>query len=194
LHQALDSHALGLLDTPNSRYKKSDTWVWAADNGCFNAKTFVGEQAWFEWLTQNQGQRSSCLFASLPDVVGSHDDTLTRSAKWFSPVTDLGYRPAFVIQDGATIESIPWGELGAVFIGGSTEFKLSNQARDIVQYAKSKSLHVHMGRVNSFRRFRYAQSIGVDTVDGTYIAFGPDINAPIVLRWSAQLNSQASLF
>jgi hypothetical protein len=40
-----------------------------------------------------------------------------------------------------------------------------------------------MGRVNSLRRLRYAADIGCDSVDGTYLAFGPDQNLPTLLTW-----------
>lgn len=42
---------------------------------------------------------------------------------------------------------------------------------------------MHMGRVNSERRLRYADAIGCDSADGTYLAFGPDVNLPDVLAW-----------
>ena len=49
--------------------------------------------------------------------------------------------------------------------------------------AKRRGKQVHMGRVNSARRYRYAEAIGCDSADGTYIAFGPDVNLPKVLAW-----------
>jgi hypothetical protein len=51
-----------------------------------------------------------------------------------------------------------------------------------------------MGRVNSFRRLRYAQAIGCDSADGTYIAFGPNQNLPNVLAWLDAINGQSYLF
>jgi hypothetical protein len=41
----------------------------------------------------------------------------------------------------------------------------------------------HMGRVNSNRRLQYAATIGCDSADGTYLAFGPDQNLPRLLWW-----------
>ena len=40
-----------------------------------------------------------------------------------------------------------------------------------------------MGRVNSLRRVRYTEAIGCDTVDGTYLTFGPNMNLPNLLGW-----------
>ena len=47
-----------------------------------------------------------------------------------------------------------------------------------------------MGRVNTFRRISYATLIGVDSADGTCIAFAPDRNTKIVLSWLSDLASQ----
>jgi hypothetical protein len=40
-----------------------------------------------------------------------------------------------------------------------------------------------MGRVNSWKRIKYADTIGCDSVDGTFVAFGPDVNLPKVKAW-----------
>ncbi len=63
--------------------------------------------------------------------------------------------------------SPPWHVFDAVFIGGDTEWKLGPQAQRIVRICKEHGKHGHMGRVNTLRRLRYAESIGVDSVDGT---------------------------
>jgi hypothetical protein len=39
--------------------------------------------------------------------------------------------------------------------------------------------------VNSLRRLRHAAAIGCHSVDGTYLAYGPDRNLPTLLRWLA---------
>ena len=70
-----------------------------------------------------------------------------------------------------------------LFIGGTTTWKLGPAARRLVAEAKARGKHVHMGRVNSQRRYNYARHIGCDSVDGTYLAFGPDVNLPDVLSW-----------
>jgi hypothetical protein len=51
-----------------------------------------------------------------------------------------------------------------------------------------------MGRVNSLTRLRYAEAIGCDSADGTYIVFGPDVNFPKVLGWLRDVNTQHALF
>jgi hypothetical protein len=57
--------------------------------------------------------------------------------------------------------------LGALFIGGSTEWKLGPQAETLIAYAKTRGLWVHMGRVNSQQRIWEGARKGVDSWDGT---------------------------
>ena len=107
-----------------------------------------------------------CLFAAVPDVVGDADATAEMWTEWSPEVIDRGLPAAWVAQDGATDHDIP-EEAAAVFIGGTTNFKLGQGARDIVREASGRGMWVHVGRVNTYRRLRYCQSIGADSVDGS---------------------------
>ena len=118
----------------------------------------------------------------MPDVVASHAGTLERWGRYHSTVTDAGYKPAFVLQDGVVLDEIPWDEMEALFIGGSTEFKLSSTAREATHIAKSERKWVHMGRVNSKKRITIAREWGCDSVDGTYLAFAPDHNTHRLIK------------
>jgi hypothetical protein len=126
------------------------------------------------------------MWATVPDVVGDHAATLARWDQWARPVIDLGFAPAFVAQDGCTVETIP-EDAAAVFLGGSTGWKLGPVAEQI---ARSEVRPVHMGRVNTLRRLRLAADWGCDSVDGTFLAFGPDANLPSLLRWMREVNTQ----
>lgn len=64
-----------------------------------------------------------------------------------------------------------------------TEWKEGAVALRLLQEAQSRGKWVHMGRVNSGRRYDYARYIGCDSADGTYLTFGPDINLPKLLSW-----------
>ena len=103
-----------------------------------------------------------------------------------------GYRPAFVLQDGCTPDEIP-EDAYAVFVGGSDRFKLSAEARVCVDSARDLAMWTHMGRVNSRTRLLTAASWGCDSVDGTYAAFGPDINFPRLLAWTEEANMRQEL-
>lgn len=155
---------------------------WALDNDCFSASW--NSVRWIKGLQRRRGI-PNCLFATVPDVVGDAVKTLELWHKWHKLVEAFGYRPAFVLQDGC--EFIPDG-VRCVFIGGSTDWKLGRKVRELVKEAKEKGMWVHMGRVNSYTRAKYAKSIGCDSVDGTYIAFGPKINLPKLIKWMERVN------
>jgi hypothetical protein len=178
----------GLLDTimtPAQGNRLPDGVTWAADNGCFG-KGFPGEAAWMAWLEKHSEHADRCLFATAPDVVGDAQATLTRSLPHLPAIRALGYPAALVAQDGLEDLDVPWDAFDVLFIGGSTDWKLSPAAAGLVREAKARGKWVHMGRVNSRRRWSYAEYIGCDSVDGTFLAFGPDTNLPRLTNWVTQ--------
>jgi hypothetical protein len=104
----------------------------------------------------------------------------------------LGYRVAFVAQDGWTPETTPWDEFDVLFVGGSTGFKFRG-GRDAVRAAKRHGMWCHMGRVNSLDRLRASIGIGCDSADGTFLKFGPDKNWPRLLRWLEATTNQVEM-
>lgn len=171
---------LGYIDTPAQGNARPAGVRWCADNGRFG-KGWPGYDEWFAWLA---GQRpDGCLFAAAPDVVGDAAATLADSAPWLPRIRALGFPAALVAQDGLENLPIPWDAFDALFIGGTTAWKLGSAARELVAEAKRRGKWVHMGRVNSARRFRYAEATGCDSADGTYLTFGPDTNLPRLLAW-----------
>lgn len=199
---AMQDGTLGYIDTPAQGNVRPAGVRWAADNGCFSDKW--DQELWWAWLLENASDAATCLFAVAPDVVGDADATIERSRPWLAKIRALGYPVAFVAQNGLEVwngalltkgfeSSIAWQEFDVLFIGGDTEWKLGPVARAIVGEAKSRGKWVHMGRVNSERRFEYARAIGCDSVDGTYLTFGPDQNLPKLLAWTRN-NDQPSLF
>lgn len=183
--------ALGVMMTPRSGYRYGGG-TWAADNGCYSSSTYVGDDKWLAWLARMSPHADACLFATAPDVVGDHDATLARSAPFLSEIRRLGYKAAFVLQDGATVDTVPWG-WDAYFVGGTDDFKLGPDARALIAHAKSLGKLTHMGRVNSQSRLRYAQLIGCDSADGTFLAFGYDTNLPRLQSWLRGVNDQLDL-
>jgi len=178
----LDAQRLGYMNTPANCHTMNQ-WIWAADNGCFG-KNYVGDERWFAWLDSfPELVRGLCLFATAPDVVGDAKATLQRSIPWLARIKSLGYKASFVAQDGLTNKNCPWEEFDALFVGGSTEWKLGNDAYRLMEIAKEKGKWVHVGRVNSRRRYEGMAARGADSMDGTYIAFGPNVNAPKLMSW-----------
>lgn len=188
---ALRALGVGVMAQPRSYAPESVTgWTWAADNGCFADDWEPGH--WTDWLHRMR-HVPGCLWAVVPDVVADAEATLDRFRRYSSIVSDLGYRRAFVAQNGATIGSIPWTEIDCLFVGGDTPWKLSPQAEAIVRHAKGRGLWAHMGRVNSERRMRVAETWGIDSCDGTFLAFGPDTNVPRLARMLRAIETQPSL-
>ncbi len=64
-----------------------------------------------------------------------------------------------VAQDGLHPAQIPFDLLDAVFLGGSTSWKLGPAAADLATHARQHHKWVHMGRVNSLRRMCHAATI-----------------------------------
>lgn len=193
LRKSLLENNIGLLLTHISQKTKpeNENWLWAADNACFSSNNWNSD-AWLRWL-ESKDEPESALFATIPDVVGNHQETLAKWPIWSGRVRDMGYKPAFILQNGCTQETVPWEECSAVFVGGDTEWKLGQDAFQIVSEAKRRGVWVHMGRVNSLRRLRIAKSWGCNSVDGTYLAFGPDINTPKLVKMMQTVNSEQML-
>jgi hypothetical protein len=189
-----DAMTAGLIDcivTPKQGNRLPDGVSFCADNGAFG-KGYPGDDAWWAWLQTLPPER--CVFAVAPDVPFDAQATLDRSGPWLPRIRALGMPAAFAAQDGLETLTVPWEEFDVLFIGGTTEWKLGRHARTLVREAKLHGKPVHMGRVNSAQRLRYAEHIGCDSVDGTYIAFGPDLNLPDVLAWLREVNDQTVLF
>ncbi len=189
-----DAMSAGLLDcivTPKQGNRIPDSAWYCADNGAYG-QGYPGDDAWWRWLSALPAER--CRFAVAPDVVADATATLERSAPWLPLIRSLGIPAAFVAQDGLEDLPVPWDTFDVLFIGGSTAWKVGPHARQLVTEARAHGKTVHMGRVNSWQRIQYADAIGCDSADGTYITFGPDVNLPTVLRWLARINGQLSLF
>ena len=107
----------------------------------------------------------------------------------FAPIRALGYPVALVAQDGLEELHIARPKVDALFIGGTTEWNLGEGARQIAAEAKRRGVWVHMGRVNSLRRMRYAESIGCDSADGTVLKHDP--NRP-VQSWARHVRANPS--
>jgi hypothetical protein len=171
-----------------------DGRVWAADTGCFNSPAKYTDAGYLAWLAQRAMTNTRCLFATAPDVVGDALATWERSRHMLPRIRALGYRAALVAQDGIEDTDIPWDAFDVLFVGGTTEWKLSEQAIGVMAEAKRRGKWVHAGRVNSLRRLRLMQHAGADSADGTFVAFGPDVNIPRMQEWLRALARQPPLF
>ena len=154
----------GQLLTPLTRYRNAGG-MFAIDNGAFSGFDRSGFDA---LLAREEPNRSRCLFVTVPDVVAAGRRTLEI---WKYRHSIVRHWPlALVAQDGMEDLDIPWGEMTAVFIGGGDPWKDSKAALDIVKTAKTLGKHVHVGRVNTAKRFKLFAEAGADTCDGSGVA------------------------
>lgn len=157
---------VGQLLTPLTRYKlREPSRPWAIDNGAF-AQFDVG--AFLALLNREEHHKENCLFVTVPDVVSSARRTLEVFDHWRPKLKE--WKLAFACQDGQEHLPIPWGQIDAVFIGGSTNWKCSEQAAQIVRAAKAIGKWAHIGRVNHPARFEHFEKLGADSIDGSGIA------------------------
>jgi hypothetical protein len=185
---------IGALLSPAAGNAVPDGCLWAADNSVFGGK-YPGDKRYLDWLERLMPYSDRCLFVTAPDVIGSHLRTFARSRDLLRRIREMGFPAAFVAQDGMEWDdsSDLWEWFDVLFIGGTTGWKLGAAAADLVRIARDHGRRVHMGRVSSLKRLRYAQYLGVDTADGTYLTYGPDRLLPNVLDWTNELRSQMSL-
>jgi hypothetical protein len=174
------------ISTPAQGNRIPENAKVCLDNGVFGSG-YPGDDAWLAWVTKHQPIADRVLFVVAPDVVGDAAATLERSRPWLPVIRGLGFKAAFVAQDGQENLPVPWDEFDTLFVGGSTTWKLGPHVPPLVREAKARGKHVHAGRVNSRRRFAYFELMGCDSADGTYLAFGPDVNLPHVLHWTQSL-------
>jgi len=172
-----------MIITPEGSHNTIPGVPWCADNGCYTLGDRFNPDKYKRFLDRKWND--DVLFATAPDVVGDAKATLERSESWFDELSSRGYPPALVAQDGVEnmMDEIPWDQIRTWFIGGSTAWKESADAADCATEALKRGCHLHMGRVNSFRRLRLAAAIRCDTVDGNFLAFGPTVNLPKLLKW-----------
>ena len=156
---------IGWFNTPMSCYSfqrlKDTGLLIACDNGCFNG---LNVKRFNSMLMKAEKSNATIQWVAVPDVVGDAQETHNLFQEWN---TSIQFPLAYVLQDGVENVEIPFDDIVCLFIGGTTEFKLSKTARDVVRTGQRLGKWIHMGRVNTDKRLKYAMLIGVDSVDGT---------------------------
>jgi hypothetical protein len=157
---------VGQLLTPLTRYRLRDPdRPWAIDNGGFKNLDVDGLKA---LLAREAHHKDKCLFVAAPDIIGSAQRTAELFSQFWSMLR--GWPVALVCQDGQESIPIPWDDIAAVFIGGSTSWKCSPHVEQIIRTAKILGKWTHAGRVNDPQRYLHFERMGVDSCDGTGLA------------------------
>ncbi|MEV6927045.1 hypothetical protein AB0M46_21430 [Dactylosporangium sp. NPDC051485] len=188
VREAMRAGQLGMIATPAAGNRVEAGVDWIADNASYTGH-YPGDDRYLAWLAARTVHRGRCTFATAPDLVGDAAATWARSLPVLPRIRALGYPAALVAQDGLEHLDIDWSLFDGLFLGGSTAWKLGPAAAQLAAHARALGLHVHVGRVNSLHRLRYAASIGAHSTDGTYLAYGPRQNLPKLLGWLDQVNT-----
>lgn len=163
-------HAAGWRLLINAR----DVWEWrlalpegmgyCIDNGAWgyhNAGQPFDEVPFLECCQKLGGGAD---FITVPDIVEGGLDSLQLSLYWLPMLREFGVRLLIPVQDGMTVDDLRplVGDDVGVFVGGSTEFKVTT----LYEWAQLPC-YCHVGRVNTRRRIRACHNAGVDSIDGT---------------------------
>jgi hypothetical protein len=184
---------VGVMLTPNMGNRPEHIGrypFWAADNGCFSAAGRFDLDTYLAWLDQRAGFAGTCLFATAPDVLCDAAATWERSAPVFEAIRERGYYVALVGQNGLEEHAPSWDNADLwdwLFLGGDDAWKDGEDAAGCVHEAQLLGKAVHVGRVNTRRRFRIAAQLDADSADGMTIGIAPG-NLDLVARWLPQLD------
>lgn len=186
----LGPHAqLGWLKTPGNGNRVAMIAEsgddWCCDNECY---TSLDRERYITMLRQvSQCDQSRLRFVVAPDVVADAPATIARFQLW-RPVLDYFKLPiAFAAQDGQQSLPVPWDAIACLFIGGSTSWKLSRHAEQLIREAHARGKWVHVGRVNTLRRMVWLSSLPVNSIDGSSFSRWSDRHIPWMLRHMANV-------
>ena len=183
---------VGWLNTPRyfgnfQRYTDYDpTMPIAIDNSAYTKFNVDRYMALIDKIDRD------IAWITVPDVVGDAETTSILFRYWHPELDGLPL--AYVAQDGAEHQSLPWSQFQCLFIGGTTDWKLSPAAAYLARKAKRFGKLVHMGRVNSNMRLRYAYDLGCDSVDGTGYQRFSKYHLKKALHFMHGLHNQLTLF
>lgn len=169
-----DARFAGIVTGPQHRgipYALRRGALWLGDMGCLAGPPYVKRfnarraGAWLESVAPYVGQ---CLAVTVPDVVGDARATIAAWEDWAGRF--VGFPLAFVAQNGLTAIPDLVPEPSVFFVGGDTEWKCGAVAERLIQDALERGWHIHIGRVNWWRRyehFRVMPGSAEFTCDGT---------------------------
>lgn len=169
------THGLGVMLQPGS-YRPSRAEEYpasAVDNACFHPPGTPDRWVESKWLRYLDRCPRTAIFATAPDVPYDWEASWARTEPYIDRIRGMGFRVAVAMQNGVTVDDVPWDAADVIFLGGDTEWKLSTDALYIANAARDRGIHVHMGRANSAKRFVRAVAMACDSADGTFLKHGP---------------------
>jgi hypothetical protein len=180
----------GYLITPygGGKHALESNNRFGVDNDSYTGK--FDRDKFLRLLDKIAPHKDRCLFINPPDVVGNAIQTTNLYHEWYTEIKGRELPISYILQDGCV--GIPDLKPNALFVGGSTEFKLSQWVLKLLQVVKS-DYWIHIGRVNTLRRllhFRYV----ADSFDGTQAyRFQPDIGTKYIRNSLRFIDAQMEL-
>lgn len=171
-----DDPFIGRLITPQFR---GEVHRYTGVDNC--AYTNWEPKQFVETLLSIRESAARVRWVASPDTVGDWEQTLYKFGAWGDVIRGLGFRVSYVLQDGQPENSVPWHDIRAVFLGGSTEYKLSDDAYSLCKIAKDRGKLVHVGRVNSLKRVSRFFDV-MDSFDGLSYSKFRNVKLPMVLK------------
>lgn len=160
---------IGHLFSPGAQRGPFEFCPYSLDNGVFAKGDSWTSAPWVKMMDWARLSGQNPLWNLVPDSVGDREGTLR---KWdeYSPIArQYGWPLAFAVQDGMTESDVP-PDAAVVFVGGSTDWKW-----DTYRDWCAKFPHVHIGRVNTYRRLFDCYDAGAKSTDGTGFTRGNQV-------------------
>lgn len=120
----------------------------------------------FERLLDRLGAGADCIV--LPDIVAGGLRSLELSLRYMNRCRSLCDLVLIAVQDGMTEADLAElvGPSVGIFLGGSTEWKLSTMIA-WGEFCAAREIEYHVARVNTAQRFHLAHDAGATRVDGS---------------------------
>jgi hypothetical protein len=168
---------IGHLYSPGGERGPWEFMPYGIDNGVFAKGPLWSEDEYFRLLEWARRSGQPPLWNLVPDTVGDRDHTLRKWDRYYYRCRSYGWALAFAVQDGMTPGDVP-SEADVVFVGGSTEWKWKT-----VSFWCAEFDHVHVGRVNTYRRLWQCHDAGAKSADGTGFNRGDQLQTRGILAY-----------
>ena len=162
-------NGLGIMYLANSwKYPKKHV-DWILDNGAYHY--------WLNNLDFNHKKFEEALiktslvhspdFIVCPDIVAGGDKSLLFSLDYMDKIPS-GYNVYLPVQDGMKYTDVNdiCDVFDGLFVGGTLKWKL-NTANQWIKLAHDHNLKCHIGRVGTYKRMCWANSINADSIDSS---------------------------
>lgn len=184
LVQLLERAGIGECTTRGQLPPRRSTWFY--DNGAFEDFQAGRPFNYLQWSRDmrairywvetgvgrgcKQGQPMTAPdFVVVPDIVAGGNQSLTFSLCHLAEAKACGAPCYLAVQDGMTeaaVRSVLAHGFDGIFVGGTLDWKLETGAA-WCELGRALGLPVHVGRVGTVERVKWAASVGVSSIDSS---------------------------